>query len=197
MATQVEICNAALTHIGAKNLVTGLAENSKEAQRLQAVWAIARDKLLTAHRWNFARRQVALALVTGAEVPGWEYVYALPADCIDARELRREPDDPLPLPFALMTNDTGDARWLVTDAPEAELVYTVRLETVTLYPPLFADALAWELADRVAMPLTADLPTKQLAAGQARLALDLAKAADANQHATDTTRTPDWLTARA
>jgi hypothetical protein len=197
VATQVEICNAALTHLGAKTLVTSLAENSKEAQRLAAVWNSARDKLLTAHRWGFARRQIALALAAGASVAGWEYVYALPSDCLDARELYHASLAPAPHAFALSANADDSGLWLLTDTPEAELVYTARIETVTRYPAPFAEALAWELADRVAMPLTADLQLKQLAAAQARIALDWAKAADANQQVHDPARSPDWLTARA
>ena len=196
MATQVEICNDALTHLGAST-ISALDDNTKQAQRLSLVWAAARDRLLAKHRWGFARKQVALAVVSGVEIDGWDYVYAMPSDCLDAREIYKSTVDLPPILFTQALSTDRTTRYILTNEEDAQLVYTARIETATLYPPPFAAALAWELADRIAMPLTADLNLKDYANKQARIAFIEAANADANQQVSDPARTADWIADRA
>jgi hypothetical protein len=197
MATQVEICNEALTHIGAKNLITSISEQSKEASRLNAVWNRARDNVLQRHRWNFAKKQVALAIVSGVEVSGWDYVYAYPTDCVTPRELWQEDVTGDPIAFASAISADSDARYVLTNQESAELIYTARITQIATYSPPFCTVLAWELADMVCMPLTADLELKKWANTQARATLIQAATQDANEQVRDIKHDADWIKARA
>lgn len=197
MATQVEICNEALTHIGAKNLVTSISEQSKEASRLNAVWNRARDNVLQRHRWGFAKKQVALAIVSGASASGWDYVYALPTDCLTAHELWQADATGDPIAFTPALSAAADARYLYTNQAEAVLLYTAQILLVSVFSAPFAAVLAWELADMVCMPLTADLELKKWANTQARAALIAAATQDANEQVRDLKRDADWIKARA
>jgi hypothetical protein len=57
------IGNLALSAIGTRSTIVSLTENSAEAQTINLHYANVRDELLREAHWNFARKQIALALV--------------------------------------------------------------------------------------------------------------------------------------
>ncbi len=90
----------ALSAIGTRSTIASLDEASTEASVCQLWYAQTRDGLLRKFPWNWARRQVVLAVYksaagtpenpTGAlpEPPlPWRYSYSWPTDCLDARYL--------------------------------------------------------------------------------------------------------------
>ena len=92
------IANMALSAIGTRSTIASLTEDSTEAQTVSLWYDQTRDGLLRALPWNWARRQVVLALYKSAagtlENPNgtlpepprpWRYEYSWPADCLDAR----------------------------------------------------------------------------------------------------------------
>jgi len=76
MASEVEICNAALSKIGisGNNRITSLSQNTKNAKACDERYATLRDLLLEQHPWNFALKRVQLAAST--EAPSYEFTYA-------------------------------------------------------------------------------------------------------------------------
>lgn len=86
----------------------------------------------------------------------YAYVYALPTDCVAPRYLysgQRVPSEDQKVPFELESLKVGDGTVLVTDLEDASLVYTKRVETVTLWPANFTSAMAWRLASELVYPL--------------------------------------------
>ena len=81
--TKVEICNLALGRIGRKAAITSLTENSAEARACARIWDVTRQALLREFTWGFSRKVALLALSTES-IPGWEYLYAYPSDCLQA-----------------------------------------------------------------------------------------------------------------
>ncbi len=92
------VANMALSAIGTRSTIASLSEASTEAQTVQLWYTQTRDALLRKLPWNWARRQVALAVYQAAvgtpenaqgmlpEPPRpWRYSYAWPADCLSAR----------------------------------------------------------------------------------------------------------------
>jgi len=93
-----QIANLALSAIGTRSTIASLSEDSTEAATVQLWYTQTRDALLRKFPWNWARRQVVLAVYkaaagtpenpTGAlPIPPlpWRYSYSWPADCLDAR----------------------------------------------------------------------------------------------------------------
>lgn len=181
MATQVGICNLALGRIGSRKPLASLEENRPEAQQCAAIWDTVVETALGSAWWTFATGRAVLAQsATETERPGWEYVYALPSDCVQVRGLWagvRTPAPHMRTPFAVEANDAGDGKVLLTDDAEAQLTYTRRLTTVPLYPPLFTDALAWMLASELALSLPVKPDLSRNAFQRAELALARAAAA--------------------
>ena len=85
MASEVEICNLALAHLGDDATIASIdpPEGSAQAEHCARFYAIARDSLLQMHNWNFASKRVALA---GVNMPYtmWAYAYACPGDMMVA-----------------------------------------------------------------------------------------------------------------
>ena len=85
MASEVEICNLALAHLGDEATVASIdpPEGSAQAEHCARFYPIARDGLLQMHPWNFASRRVSLASVT-MPYTMWKYAYACPGDMMVA-----------------------------------------------------------------------------------------------------------------
>lgn len=200
MANELEICNLALSRIQA-NAIQSLAEASREAQVCRRHYPLCRDSVLNDYDWAFARRNSLLAEIA-AEHPSWEYVYALPADCIAPRRIWSVSDpegaDPrLRIPYEKGLHPTTQTLALYTNEAEARLVYTAQVTNAALFDPLFADMLAWRLASEFAQPLRGN---SQLMGSMFNIytrALAAAAADSANQSYTAPSGSGDFVAARA
>jgi hypothetical protein len=91
---------------------------------------------------------------------GWEYVYALPSDCVkptallhnDLRQSLTAPDSRLE--FAVLPDDAGETRLLCTNAKVTDdfdvLEYTALVTSVPMWSSHFKDAVIWQLASELA-----------------------------------------------
>lgn len=194
MATsEAGICNLALMRVGQTKTIDSLGDNTAEARACKLIYAQARDSLLALVPWPFAQRRASLVLVGEVEddlglEPTWEYAYALPGDCLQARGLfcgLRNPRPDERVAYAIEGHATHGRLLLTdleaTDDDPAELTYTAKIEDVTLYPPHFVDALAWALAAELAGPLPVDERREQRARQGYELALQRAAAVALNE----------------
>ena len=156
MASKLEIWNLALRRIG-QRVVQGESEASEEANTMRNLWDFARDSALEIHDWTFARRYRTSGLLADV-VPGWEYTYAWPSDCITPRQLVREDRAfwDLPVDYETCLSEDGSKRVIVTNEESPYLVYTARVIDTSLYAPLYTSALAWLLAAEGIVQLTQD-----------------------------------------
>ena len=107
MASEVDICNLALGHLGDNATVASLnpPEGSVQAQHCARFYPIARDALLEMAYWNFSMRRVALPSLA-MDWPEYKYAYALPGDVLNI--------------IAIQSNDAADdysTRFVPTDTP--------------------------------------------------------------------------------
>lgn len=178
MASDVQICNAALAHLGDTATVASInpPEGSAQAEHCARFYPLARDALLEMHAWSFATRRASLALLTET-VAQWRYCYAMPANVINV--LAVVPPDTsddysqglsvpdfygyaptlipnagyyVPQPYAIETTAAG-AQAILTNQASAVLRYTVRVTDPTQFSPLFTMTLTWLLASMLAGPL--------------------------------------------
>ena len=80
MMTSTDICNLALAYL-AKGRIISMNQNTEEARQCAMHYDHCRRMLLRSYRWGFARRTEKLALADET-IPGWEYVYGYPANCL-------------------------------------------------------------------------------------------------------------------
>lgn len=193
-ASVVQICNLALSHLGAAAIVS-LTENSAEGIACNLHYETCRDSVLRDYPWNFATKRVALAALAETAPAGWSYVYGLPTDCLLAREIVNTLSTDR-IKFTIESNAGGTARVILTDQGQATLLYTAQVGEVTMFDPLFVEALAWKLASMVCMPLTRDRNIMQMCQTLYLNTLAMAQAADANEGQAETPAEADWIVAR-
>lgn len=205
MASEVDICNLALSHLGDPATIASIdpPEGSPQARYCARYYPIARDLAQEAHAWAFNTRRAVLASVPlPATVEGeWLYAYVLPANCVRALRVytpghteQGQSDD-----FTIEASDDGGQRVVYTNTPGACVQYLVRVADTTRYPPSFVSALSYLIARYVAGPLTKDMGRIQAMDGLYRLALASASALDSNAQSSEQwkqERAPGWIDAR-
>ncbi len=172
MASEIDICNLALAHLGDSATVSSIdpPEGSSQAEHCARFYPIARDSLLEMHSWGFATRRIQLAQVANAW-PEWDYAYAMPNNALnviavippDATDdytpvlqsstgLESAGGEFTPKEFACEIDDEG-SQIILTDQPNAVLRYTTTINDPTKFSPLFIVALSWHLASMLAGPV--------------------------------------------
>lgn len=153
MASQIDICNIALSHLGDSANITDLNEGSAQADHCRVFYPNARDVALEMGIWDFATRREVLALVADAPPSSWAYAYSLPAACLRALAvLDVNFDERNSQRFIIESLDDG-TRVLYTDQVDATLRYTKKVTDTTQFTPLFVDAVGWLLASYLAGPV--------------------------------------------
>lgn len=199
MASVVSICNLALSNVGKTN-ISALTEASAEARACNQFYEHVRDVMLQVYPWRFAAKTASLAEVTNDKPGSWEYAYSRPTDCLKVRWLRSEYSETEP------TNTTigqeianpyeAEGGTIYCDLSPAFLRYTFKQTDPTRFSLLFIEALSWQLAVRLAMPLTRDPKVRQDAYQLARQLLATAEAHDANETRNTSDISGDFTEAR-
>lgn len=226
MASEVDICNLALSFIGDDANVASIdpPEGSVQAEHCSRFYPIARDGLLQMHRWNFASRRAIPASVTNT-ISQWQYAYALPADVMDVvavipsnaaddYAIAYWPSDQpawlhnyspalaagqyVPQKYAIEIDSSG-ASILYCNIDNALLRYQARVTDTGKFPALFTHALAWHLASMLAGPVMKGDAGAQMAQNcikQMALYLSQAKNADAMQRDSKVEHIVGWMSGR-
>lgn len=207
MASEVDICNVALSHLGDSATVASLdpPEGSAQAEHCARFYPMARDALLSLHTWSFATRRTVLAQLAIA-APGWAYAYTLPTDALDIFAIVAPGDvDPgsscMPVrqhPYVREANANGN-QVIYCNVEDAIARYSMRVEDTTRFSPLFVSALTWQLASMLAGPIIkgdAGMAEAKRCLQMVQVFLAQARVADANQHHTPSQHVPNWVAAR-
>lgn len=222
MASEVDICNLALGHLGDTATVSSInpPEGSAQAEHCSRFYPIARDSLLEMHAWGFATTRSTLALL-GSAWPEWKYCYASPTDALNLLAiLPPQADDdyssannygftqtgiPLigsgtytPQTFSQETLEDGSVV-IYTNQEEAVCRYTRFITDTTVFSPLFVDTLSWYLASYLAGPiLKGDIGAAEAkrCMGNAMGMLGKAAVSDSNQRRTHIAQNVGWIAGR-
>lgn len=176
MASEVDICNLALAHLGDSATVASInpPDSSAQADHCARFYPMARDALIEMHDWDWTMKRVALSQVTNVTTE-WAYCYAQPTDMINAIAVMSPTaasdnsvglvasanwvETPLPAggfytpqPFQLELAADG-TEVIYTDVQSAVFRYTARVTDTTKFNPLFIDCLSWSLAAMLAGPV--------------------------------------------
>jgi len=194
MATEVSICNLALSRSGGGR-IQALTEASKEARECNLHYEFARDAVLRDFDWGFASKRATLGLLTDTYT-GWTYAYAMPSDYIKIREildaqsnytgtyydvedqLYKQAGKPK---FEIASNDSGSRPIILTDIASAEIRYTAKITDVNAFDSLFQDALAWRLAAELAMSLRGKADERNALLNIYQIAIGNAEGANASE----------------
>lgn len=182
MASIVSICNMALTNLGKDN-ISALSEATAEARACNQFFAHVRDTMLEAYPWRFAGKTQSIAQLTNDKPGAWAYAYQRPVDCLKVRWVRAEYSliDPSSDAEAIANPYDIEGTTIYCNLSPAFLRYTRQITDTTKFSPLFVEALSWQLAVRLAMPLTRDPKVRADAFQLALRTQGAAEVADANE----------------
>ena len=211
MASAVQICNMALSHIGSEARVSSInpPDGSVEAGYCATFYDLARTELLEPGNWAFALKRTALAGVTNPSTV-WAYAYAKPSNCLRALRILRQSiavtvftQDLLVEPH---TDDRGGAAFdvegdvILTNEPDAVLLYVQDVTDSTKFPASFTSALSYLLASHLAGPIIKGNEGARVGDAMRQRAMtlaDIAATASANASSAESLPQPSLLTVRA
>jgi hypothetical protein len=160
VASAVQICNLALTKLGAAR-ITDLLDDTKQAQALNAIYDATRDAELAAHPWTFAITRAEIPALSTAPAYGWARAYQKPAGTLRLVEVGQF--------YALY--DTGgqpgfelEGETILTDeGSPLQIRYVQRITNTGLFAPLFVQSFSCRLAFEVCEGLTQNLSKREAA----------------------------------
>lgn len=206
MASSIDICNLALSHLGDEATVSSLdpPEGSAQADHCAMFYPIARDNVLVSHAWGCAIKRSALALLSLTPPTPWAYAYSMPSGCLRALRVLAdgETDDSNGQEFEIEAQDDGTLV-IYTSAAVVTLVFIAAITDTTRFMPGMVTAIARLLASYLAGPLIKGTEGMRVSQSQLewyhKIDLPNAKAQDASARRRNLykTFTPESISARA
>lgn len=195
MASDVEICNMALGSIGVSHEISDLNEGSDEADQCNRFYEITRDALLRSYPWGFAKRFFTLQLVEENPNDDWAYSYRYPNTCLRVRRfVIGDRSKRLRIPYTIAHDDTG--KLIYCDVADAVIEMTARITNAEIFDAVFAEALAYRLGSRIAIPLSRDPKERQNALALYQMAISEAFGNDNAEETQDEPRDAESILAR-
>lgn len=159
MPTAVDICNLALSYLGDRATVTSIdpPEGSAQADHCARFYPVAVSSLLATFPWSFAITRKRLSLLSYKPLGGG-YAFALPADCVTlievkAYEVTGDDEEEIVTSQSAVhyTREiVNNQRAIITEYPRVWIKYVTSEVPARNFPDLFADALAYLLASKLA-----------------------------------------------
>jgi hypothetical protein len=182
-ASEVAICNSALSKVGADRIVS-LTEDSRAGKLCNEQYEKIKKMLLRAHPWNFAIKRVALAASVTAPAFGYTYSFPVPSDFIRALHVNED-----------------DYEWIkegsniVTDESTCELLYIADVP-VGMFDASFDEVFALKLAHDLCGDITSSPTLKRDLFAEFTQALREARTFDAQEGFVAQVKTRTFLNAR-
>lgn len=221
MASDVDLCNMALSHVGSDTIVTSISppDGSVESGHCARFYPIARAELIESHNWSFALRRITLAAVTNPS-QAWAYAYALPSPCLKPVKVLQSfllQQFGLFFPSGWVTPDelrifdergcadftiedsAADGQILLTNEPEAVLLYLIDVIDTAKFTPSFRTSLSYLLASFLAGPIIKGSEGAETGGKLRKIAGQVAGGArelNANSGAEPANQVPDSIRAR-
>lgn len=162
MASETEIANLALSHLGIGKEIASLeTEKSEEATACRRFYTLLRDSSLRDFPWPFATKIIAVGLVEEDPNDEWSFSYRYPTDCLKLRRIlsgTRNDNRQTRIPYKVARDDDGLLIW--TDKEDAEVEYTVKETNPERFSADFVTFLSLRLSVAIAPRLTRGDPFK-------------------------------------
>lgn len=193
MASQVGICNRALTKLGDKR-ITSLDEDSKPAATLNSMYDDVLDACLRAHVWSFAKTRAQLPALSDAPLFGFGYQYRLPTDFIRLIQIGQFLVYPRTDTRSLFSIENGN---ILTDIQAPLYIrYAKRITDPNAMDPLFREVFACRLAAEACESLTQSATKRQGAWAEHEQAIAAAIRVNAIERPSQPIADDTWLESR-
>lgn len=211
----VNIANMALIMVGKQKVISGLAQDSAEAQAINTVINLVESWCFGLTNWNFARNTAILTSAKGPPgaspgtwsstqpTPPWLYEYPLPSDFVRAIYVTNSNAAPTvgylgePQRFALGVDTISSTQQeiLLTNQANAILIYTSFVTNPTVWPWYFMQLVVIALAQAISLALTGSLQLFQELSQALEQQIYIASQANMAEGLLLTDTTPEWIQA--
>ena len=185
MASELDICNLALQHLGESRITSTLDTGDKPSRTCAINYPHARDEVLALAPWACAKTYAELDLAEpDLPSPKWKAVYQLPSDLLRLVEVAGlnawHPSDHFDRMGGLLYVGRGEP---LEDPPETiGIEYIWRQTDATAFDPLLVEAISVKLAMKMARTLTgSDGKARELREELERVIMPQARTANAAQ----------------
>lgn len=158
MASEIEICNLALSYLGQAPITNLLSPQNATEQLCAINYPFSRDAILESHDWSFAVARLALT-TPDPSTPNWgfNYQFQLPTDVLRVIWCGDNQNEKEYAQFDWRV----EQRFIVTDANPVWIRYVRKVTDTTQYSPLFVQALACRLAMEMCVSITENVALYQ------------------------------------
>lgn len=188
MASKVQICNLALSRLGA-NILTSLGDRTPEADLCSTFFDDLADRAMLQGSWSSTIKTAALAATTTTP-PDFSSEFQLPVDPKALRVLNVIEDKPGEIIYRIR----GDK--LVTDESSITIRYIGRLTDTEAYGPLLTEAIEILLTSYLALPITGQASLATRFKEEYLAMIDNNLALDGQQGSKNVTNVPDLIEIR-
>ena len=199
MTNKTEIFNDVCLLLGiTPDIQDADTDDGDNAVAFRAAYSGSRRTVLRDHPWGFANKRAVLTVI-GTAPSDWKYQYAYPADCVKAIEIQKANRTDKPIPFKVAQyydTDNGKVKVILTDQPEAILIYTADEDDPSLFDEQYKDALVGLIAFKCSKLRSTDKDAQERAWNAYQRAKFAATSSDGNEQVPDDGRDPDWLSGR-
>ena len=151
--TRLELYNLALMKAGVSDLIQAMDETSAEQLACRTFFDVSRNHVLMAAVWRFAVKRFTADATATDERP-FRYRVSLPADFLKIASVSFAPCVARDSVWTVC-EDSGQPVLMATARPDA-VAYVYDHDAVERWPAHFANAVASDLAYRIALPLSKD-----------------------------------------
>jgi len=162
MATNTEIANLAISHLGIGKEIQSLdTDKGEEASACRRFYDTTRDDVLRAYNWSFATSFFSLNLIATNPTTEWIYSYRYPSTALKIVRILsglRQDTHEARVPYKVAKDDTF--KIIYTDETNAIAEVIERVEDPSFYTSDFIFAFSYRLAYNIAPRVTAGDPFK-------------------------------------
>jgi len=150
MASEVSICNMALTRIGQSRILS-LGQTGILGELSTLYYQPTLDELVTMYEWPFAINRDSLSALTSTNMTAYDNKYQLPLDCLRVLTMLSDED------YSDITDSweiEGDV--LYSDKTPAYIKYIQKVTNPSKLPQVFIEALYLKIASKMVLKITQD-----------------------------------------
>ncbi len=147
MSSQIEICNQALSRLGAKR-ITSFDDDTLESQQCAAIYDIVAEQVQSQGPWPCNKFRVQLAQSSVKPSFGYAFKYQLPTNPLCLRVLRLNEDTLGDIPYQV---ENG---YILSDEAAISILYIGLVVDTQAYDPFLKNSIVDHLVAELAYKLT-------------------------------------------
>jgi hypothetical protein len=197
MSSKTDLVNSAFIKLGEATVSNVDTDPNTPARVMKAQYDLKRRELLRKYQWNFAIKRSSLAPDATSPAFGYANRFLVPTDCIKFLGVYDESDPGYQVNYSgSRTPHKLEGGFILADDNPLNVFFVRDVTDVSLFDPMFFEALAWKLAIECGLAITNDGDRVAAAVAGYKDIIKDAKSADAMEGTPEVLMATEWLDSR-